>query len=56
MLEGVAVVRYIVIIVVGIGEERVACGKHIAGREIRRRQQSLARILDNKEALVLIVT
>ena len=55
MLERVAIVRYIIIVVVGIGEERVACGKHIACREVGRWQQGLAWVLDYKQALILVV-
>ena len=54
MLEGITVVGDIIIIVVGIGEERVACGKHITRGEVRSRQQSLAWFFDGEQALVVI--
>ena len=55
MLERVAIVRYVVIIVVGIGKERVARGKHVAGREIGLWQHGLAGVLNHKQALILVV-
>ena len=54
MLEGVAIVGDVIIIVVRIGEERVAGGEDIARREVGCRQLGFLWILDHEKALVIV--
>ena len=54
MLEGVAIVGHIVVVVVGIGEERVACGEDVARREVGGRQQRLLWLFDHEETLIVV--
>ena len=54
MLERITIVTHIIIIIVGIGEERIACRKHITPREVRHRQLGLLRLLDDVEALLVV--
>ena len=54
MLEGVLVVGHVVVVIVGIGKETVACGKDIAGADIGRRQMGLTWVLDDEEVLVVV--
>jgi len=54
MLERVLVVGDVVVVVVGIGKERVTGGKDIAGGEVWRWQEGLGRILDDKELLGVV--
>ena len=54
MLERVLVVGHVVVVIVGIGKEAVACGKDIAGADIGRRQMGLAGVLDDKEFLIVV--
>ena len=51
MLEGIPIVRHVIVVVVWIGKEVVTRGKHIARRQVRRRQMGLAGILDHKDFL-----
>ena len=55
MLESVLVVADVVIIVIGVGKERVACGEDIAGAEVRSRQLSLLRVFDGEYFLGIVV-
>ena len=54
MLEGVAIVGHIVVVVVGIGEECVASGEHVARREVGGRQEGLLWLFHHEEALVVV--
>ena len=54
MLEGVLVITYIIIVVIGIGKERITRSKHITGREVRCRQLGLFRVLDDKKVLRVV--
>ena len=55
MLEGVAVVGYIIVVVVGIGEEAVAGGEDVGGGEVGCRQLCLARVGDGEYLLGVVV-
>ena len=48
MLEGVLVVRHIIIIVVRIGEEGITVGEDIRSAQIRSRQLCLVGLLDGE--------
>ena len=54
MLEGVFIIRYIIVIVVGIGKEGVSRCKDIACREIGGRQLRLLRVTNDEEVLRVI--
>ena len=54
MLERVLVIRHVVVVVVGIGEETVASGEDIACADVGRRKMRLMRLLDDKEVLVVV--
>ena len=54
MLEGITVVRDVVIVVVRIGKERVACGKHVTRGEVWCWQQGFAWFFDGEQALVVV--
>ena len=54
MLEGVSIIGDVVIVVVRVGEERVACSEDITRREVGCRQLCLLGILDDEEALVVV--
>ena len=54
MLEGVLVVRHIIIIVVRIGEEGITVGEDIRSAQIRSRQLCLVGLLDGEYFLGII--
>ena len=54
MLEGVTIITHIIIIIVGVGEEGVACRKDITGREVGHGQEGLLRLFDDEKALVVV--
>ena len=54
MLERIFVVGHVVIVVVGIGKEVVARGKHIGGTQIWGRQMCLRGILDGKHLFWIV--
>ena len=53
MLESVFIVRHIVVVVVGIGKETVSRSKDIACADIGCRQESLVRLLDSEDLLLV---
>ena len=53
MLERVLVVRHVVVVVVGVGEERAAGGEHVRRTDVRRRQLRLVRVLYHEHFLRL---
>ena len=55
MLERVFVVRHVIIVIVGIGKEAIARGKHVAGTDVWRGQLRLVRLFDGKHFLGIIV-
>ena len=54
MLEGVAIVGYIIVVVVGVGKEVVTRGKDVAGRQVGSRQVSLLWVLDDEEVFGIV--
>ena len=54
MLEGVAIVADVVVVVVGIGEEVIACSKYIGSRYVGGRQHGFARLLDDEEVFRVV--
>ena len=54
MLESVAVIGHIVVVIVGISEEVVAGGEDIARRQVRRGQEGLGGLLNDKEVLGVV--
>ena len=48
MLEGVLVVLYVVVVVVGICKEVITCDKMICGRDVRRWQMGFPWVCDDK--------
>ena len=55
MLERIFVVRYVIIVVVGVGKEAVSCGENVAGANVWRRQLGLVRLFDGKNLFSVIV-
>ena len=55
MLESVLVVGYIIVVIVGVGEERVACGEDIARGDVGDGQLCVARRLYGEDILRLAV-
>ena len=55
MLEGVFVVTHVVVVVVGVGEEGVACGKYVCRADIGCGQMGLAGVFDFKDFLGVVV-
>ena len=51
--ERVLVVRHVVVVVVGVGEERAAGGEHVRRTDVRRRQLRLVRVLYHEHFLRL---
>ena len=54
MLEGVLVILHVVVVVVRIGKEVIACGEHIARGEVRCRELRFLRFLDDEEILTVV--
>ena len=54
VLERVLVIRHVVIVVVGVGEEAVAGRKHIAGAQIGHRQLGLLGVANDKHVLGVV--
>ena len=48
MLERIFVVGYVVIVVVGVGKETVACGENVAGADVWRGQLGLMWLFDGE--------
>jgi hypothetical protein len=55
MLERIFVVRYVIIVVVGIGKEAVSCGENVAGADVWRGQLGFVRLFDGKNLFSVIV-
>ena len=55
MLEGILKIGDIIIVIVGIGEETVACRKHIRRTHIRRRQEGLGGVADGENLLGIVI-
>lgn len=55
MLERVFVVRDIIIVVVGIGEEAVAGRKHVGGADVRRWQEGFAWLVNGEYFLGVVI-
>jgi hypothetical protein len=55
MLERIFVIRYVIIVVVGVGKEAVSCGENVAGADVWRRQLGLVRLFDDKNLFSVIV-
>jgi hypothetical protein len=51
MLEGVLIVGNVIVVIVRIGEEGIAIGKHIRGADVGRRKQCLVWVFDDKYVL-----
>ena len=54
MLEGVTIIGDVIIVVIRVGEEGVACCEDITRRKVGCRQLRLLGILDDEEALVVV--
>ena len=54
MLEGVLIVRHIIIIVVRVSEEGITIGENIRGTQIGRWQLCLVRFLDGEYFLGIV--
>ena len=54
MLERVLVIGDVVVVVVWIGKERVACGKDVGCREVGRWQLCVSGVLDDEEVLGVV--
>ena len=48
MLEGIFVIRYIIVVIVGVSKERIAIGKHIRGADVGGGKQCLVWVFDGK--------
>ena len=55
MLERIFVIRYVIIVVVGVGKEAIACGENVAGANVWRGQLGLVRLFDGKHLFSVIV-
>ena len=55
MLECILIVRYVIVVVIGISKEGVACSEYVTCTEVRGWQLCLMRILDSENLLSIIV-
>ncbi len=54
MLEGILVILYVVIIIVGIGKEIIACGKDVGGAQVGTGQSGFVRVTYLKHFLLVV--
>ena len=54
MLECVLIIRHVVVVIVGVGKECVARGKHIGRAEVGGGELSQVWILDDEEVLAVV--